>query len=137
MNRYPWWKYAILAVALVVGVLYTLPNFFGEAPAVQVSSAKVTVKVEAPLAARVEQILTDAGIQPDFVQFEGGYATQFSRPPGQLQLVSICTGTREGARDAQIRIKNCHRKKSGETTDTLRGDISVHPHGPVHHGLCG
>ena len=43
MNRYPWWKYAILAIALLVGLVYTLPNFFGEAPAVQVSSGKATV----------------------------------------------------------------------------------------------
>jgi hypothetical protein len=47
MNRYPWWKYALLGVALLVGLLYTLPNFFGEAPAVQVSSGKATVKVDA------------------------------------------------------------------------------------------
>jgi preprotein translocase subunit SecD len=70
MNRYPWWKYAILVVTLLVGVLYTLPNFFGEAPAVQVSSAKVTLKLGPDLAPRVEKILTDAGIQPDFVQFD-------------------------------------------------------------------
>jgi preprotein translocase subunit SecD len=47
MNRYPWWKYAVLALALVIGLIYTLPNFFGEAPAVQVSSAKATIKVDA------------------------------------------------------------------------------------------
>ena len=45
MNRYPVWKYAIIAVALAFGLLYTLPNFFGEAPAVQVSSGKATVKI--------------------------------------------------------------------------------------------
>ena len=45
MNRYPLWKYAMLVVALLVGLLYTLPNFFGEAPAVQVSSAKATIRV--------------------------------------------------------------------------------------------
>jgi preprotein translocase subunit SecD len=71
MNRYPWWKYAILAVALVVGLLYTLPNFFGEAPAVQVSSGKVTVRVDAQLATRVGEALAAAGIAPDSVQFEG------------------------------------------------------------------
>jgi hypothetical protein len=57
MNRYPWWKYAILAIALLVGLLYTLPNFYGEAPAVQVSSGKATVKVEQAMVARVEQAL--------------------------------------------------------------------------------
>ncbi|UZD55317.1 protein translocase subunit SecD [Caldimonas aquatica] len=71
MNRYPWWKYAILVIAVVVGFIYTLPNFFGEAPAVQVSSGKATLKVDAALAERVERILKEAGVQPDFVQFEG------------------------------------------------------------------
>lgn len=71
MNRYPWWKYAILAVALVVGLVYTLPNLFGEAPAVQVSSGKATVKVEPSLVGRVEQALAQASIRADFVQFEG------------------------------------------------------------------
>ena len=71
MNRYPVWKYAILLVALVVGLIYTLPNFFGEAPAVQVSSGKSVVKVDAALADRVRQTLADAKIAADFVQFEG------------------------------------------------------------------
>ena len=71
MNRYPWWKYAILALALVIGFLYTLPNFFGEAPAVQVASGKATLKLDASMAPRVEQILAQAGLKPDFVQFDG------------------------------------------------------------------
>jgi len=71
MNRYPLWKYAILVIALITGIVYTLPNLFGQAPAVQVSSAKVTVKVDANLTARVEKALSDAQINPDFVQLEG------------------------------------------------------------------
>jgi preprotein translocase subunit SecD len=71
MNRYPLWKYAIMAFALLVGLIYTLPNFFGEAPAVQVSSAKATLKLEPGFAARVEKILAGADLKPDFVQFEG------------------------------------------------------------------
>ncbi|HKX93116.1 MAG TPA: protein translocase subunit SecD [Methylibium sp.] len=71
MNRFPLWKYALLAAALLVGLVYTLPNFFGEAPAVQVSSAKVTLKVDAGLVPRVEQALKDAGLAADFVQFDG------------------------------------------------------------------
>ena len=71
MNRYPAWKYAILLIALLVGLVYTLPNFFGEAPAVQVSSGKATLKLDETMAPRVEKILADAGIQADFVQFEG------------------------------------------------------------------
>jgi preprotein translocase subunit SecD len=71
MNRYPLWKYAILIVALLVGLVYTAPNFFGEAPAVQVSSAKVTLKLDAAFAPRVQQLLEQAGLKPDFVQFDG------------------------------------------------------------------
>ena len=62
MNRYPPWIYVIVACALVLGLTYTLPNFFGESPAVQVSSVKATVKVDAELLDRVEQILKNANI---------------------------------------------------------------------------
>jgi preprotein translocase subunit SecD len=57
VNRYPLWKYIIIAVALVVGFVYTLPNFFGEVPAVQVSPVRATLKPDAALRARVEDIL--------------------------------------------------------------------------------
>lgn len=67
MNRYPLWKYVILAVALLIGVIYTLPNFFGEDPAVQVSAGKATVKVDEATQARVTQALSQAGIQPQSV----------------------------------------------------------------------
>ncbi len=62
MNRFPPWKYALIAFAIVAAFLYTLPNFFGESPAVQVSSVKATVKVDAALMARVEDILKTANI---------------------------------------------------------------------------
>jgi preprotein translocase subunit SecD len=71
MNRYPVWKYAVIVALLLIAVLYTLPNFFGEAPAVQVSSAKSTVKVDGTTVARVEQALKDAGIASDAVTFDG------------------------------------------------------------------
>ena len=71
MNRYPVWKYAVIVVALLVAVLYTLPNFFGEAPAVQVSSSKASSKVDATTVARVEQALKDAKIVPDAVALDG------------------------------------------------------------------
>ena len=62
MNRYPLWKYLLIAVILALGLLYTLPNFYGEAPAVQVSSVKATVKVDTRLLGRVEEVLKTAGI---------------------------------------------------------------------------
>ena len=71
MNRYPMWKYAIIVIALVVGVLYTLPNFFGEAPAVQVSAAKVTFKVDSSTKSQVEEALKSAGLAADLVTLDG------------------------------------------------------------------
>ena len=71
MNRYPLWKYVTLVVALLIGLVYTLPNFFGKAPAVQVSSAKSVVKVDGALAPRIEEALSKAGLKPDFVKLDG------------------------------------------------------------------
>ena len=86
MNRYPVWKYVILGIALLVGVIYTLPNFFGEAPAVQVSSAKATVKVDAAVQERVEQALKAAGVQADSVSFDGNSVrARFDTPDNQLK----------------------------------------------------
>jgi preprotein translocase subunit SecD len=62
MNRFPVWKYAMIGFAIVVAFLYTLPNFFGESPAVQISSSKATIKVDDALMARVESALKTAGI---------------------------------------------------------------------------
>jgi len=70
MNRYSLWKYILIAFALLFGVLYTLPNFFGESPAVQIASAKATVKVESDLMPHVEQILEQGNLKADGVFFE-------------------------------------------------------------------
>ena len=70
MNRYSLWKYILIAFALLFGILYTLPNFFGESPAVQIASAKATVKVESDLMPRVEQILEQGNLKADGVFYE-------------------------------------------------------------------
>jgi len=70
MNRYPIWVYATVAVAIVLGFLYTLPNFFGELPAVQVSSARATVKVDATTLQRVEEALKGGNVAHTGVQLD-------------------------------------------------------------------
>ena len=72
MNRYPAWKYVLIVVVLLIAALYTLPNFFGEAPAVQISSSKSTVKVDTTTLAKVEQALKGAGITADGITLEAG-----------------------------------------------------------------
>jgi preprotein translocase subunit SecD len=71
MNRYPVWKYAIIVIALLLGVVYTLPNFYGEAPAVQVSSAKATIKVDTSTLQKVEDALKAASVNAQTVSLEG------------------------------------------------------------------
>ena len=71
MNRYPLWKYLIIALALTIGVLYSLPNLFGESPAVQVSAARSTVKLDETTVTRVEQALERQGLKATQVQLEG------------------------------------------------------------------
>ncbi|MFM8692053.1 MAG: protein translocase subunit SecD, partial [Limnohabitans sp.] len=71
MNRYPVWKYLIIVIAVLLGTLYTLPNFYGEAPAVQVSSGKATVKVDNATLERVEQALAGAALKPNLITLEG------------------------------------------------------------------
>jgi preprotein translocase subunit SecD len=86
MNRYPVWKYAILVVALVIGVLYTLPNFFGEVPALQVSAAKTTVKVDRGTRTRVEQELGKAQLGTAVLsQDETSIRIQVDSPEQQLK----------------------------------------------------
>lgn len=86
MNRYPLWKYVTVAIALVFGFIYTLPNFFGESPAVQVSSAKVTLKIDAATQARVEDALRTAGIANDGIQLDSvGVKVRFKDTDTQLK----------------------------------------------------
>ncbi len=72
MNRYPVWKYVILVIAIVVAGLYALPNFFGESPAVQVSSGRASVKIDSTTVARVDQALQAAALVPESVSLEDG-----------------------------------------------------------------
>ncbi|HRO62069.1 MAG TPA: preprotein translocase subunit SecD, partial [Burkholderiaceae bacterium] len=90
MNRYPAWKYAILAISLIFGLLYTLPNFFGEAPAVQVSSGRATLRVEPELMKRVESVLSEAGIQHTGLFFDGNsIKARFASTDTQLRAKDV------------------------------------------------
>ena len=81
MNRYPLWKYIVIVVALIIGIVYTLPNFYGESPAVQVSSGKATVKVTEQTLQRVEDLLKGADLHPNGVFYEQGAQQNPHRVP--------------------------------------------------------
>ncbi|QSI77839.1 protein translocase subunit SecD [Niveibacterium microcysteis] len=89
MNRYPLWKNLLILVVLLFGILYTLPNYFGEVPAVQVSSAKSTIRLSESALATAEKALSDARISHDGVFFDNNSVR-----------------VRLGSTDAQIKAKD-------------------------------
>ena len=83
----------MIAVILIVAAVYTLPNFYGESPAVQVSPGKATVKVTEQTLKTVEDALAAAQIKPNGVFFEQGaqqnsVRVRFAPTDGELQLRS-------------------------------------------------
>src|SRR5215211_6580570 len=97
MNRYPLWKYILIGIVLLVGLIFTAPNFFGEEPAVQVSPVRATLKADAALLQRVEELLTRNGIK-----YEGD-----AIDPNGVRV-------RFEDADTQIRAKDVVQKALGE-----------------------
>ncbi len=111
MNRYPLWKYVLIAVALTVGLFYTLPNFFGEVPAVQVSPAKSTAKVDETLLSHVDQALTQANIKPDGIFLD----------PASIKVRLATT-------DMQLKAKDVLQGALGENYVVALNLLSSSPH---------
>ena len=94
MNRYPVWKYIIIAVAVLLGALYTAPNYFGQTPAVQITSGKSTIKMSSDMVAKVEAVLKQENIKTGGVEFDGSgtYASvraRFDDPDTQFKAKSV------------------------------------------------
>ena len=86
MNRYALWKYLVILIACCIGGLYTLPNFFGEAPAVQVSAARASVKVDTTTLGKVEESLKAANLSPASISLENNsLKARFDSTEQQLQ----------------------------------------------------
>jgi len=98
MNRYPAWKYILIGITLAFGLLYTLPNFFPEVPAVQVSSSKASVKIDNALLGTIEDALKAAGIA-----YRGA------------DLDSVGIKVRFADTDTQLKAKDVLQTKLGDT----------------------
>ncbi|HET9337698.1 MAG TPA: protein translocase subunit SecD [Casimicrobiaceae bacterium] len=86
MNRYPLWKYVVIGIAVAIGLVYTLPNFFPEVPAVQVSSSKTGVRLDSALLETVEGTLRDASIPYRGALLDAtGVKVRFDDPDTQLK----------------------------------------------------
>src|SRR5512141_1393215 len=90
MNRYPLWKNLLVLVALVLGLIYTLPNFYGEAPAVQVLPLRSNLKADAALLARVEDALKSAQLTPDAMSLDAtSVKARFADTDTQLKAKDV------------------------------------------------
>jgi preprotein translocase subunit SecD len=90
MNRFPLWKYVLIGVTLVVAFLYTLPNFFGEVPAVQISPVRTTEKADTALLGKVESLLKTSNIAYSGVELAGNsIKTRFPSTDVQIKAKDV------------------------------------------------
>ena len=92
MNRYPLWKYIVIVITVLLGALYTAPNYFGQSPALQISSDKASVRVGAELVGKVETVLKQAQVPFSAVAFDSAHASvraRFADPDTQFRAKSV------------------------------------------------
>ncbi|MFO1381013.1 MAG: protein translocase subunit SecD [Chitinivorax sp.] len=90
MNRYPVWKYLIIAFALLIGTLYTVPNFYGESPAVQISPERSATAVNLETLQQVEKALADAKVSANGVFLDGtSIKARFKDTDSQLKARDV------------------------------------------------
>ncbi len=101
MNRYPLWKYITMFVVVLIAAIYALPNYFGEAPAVQVSPAKATAAIDEPLKQRALAALATAQLQPTLVEQQGNsLLLRFDNTNTQIKARDVVdTAVNEGAQE--------------------------------------
>ena len=93
MNQYPLWKNLLILASLLAGLIYTLPNFYGESPAVQVSPIRSTLKADAALMERVDNILKTANLAPQLILLEGNSVkARFADTDTQLKAKDLLVG---------------------------------------------
>lgn len=110
MNRFPLWKYVLIGITLVVAFLYTLPNFFGEVPAVQVSPVRTSEKVDTALLGQVESALKAAQVAYNEVELAGNSI--------KVRLAST---------DVQIKAKDVLQNNLGERYTVALNLVSASP----------
>jgi preprotein translocase subunit SecD len=90
MNQYPLWKYLLIFVAFALGLVYTLPNFYGESPAVQVQSLRSGIKADSALMKRVEDALKAASLSPEAVSLDASSVrARFGNTDSQLKAKDV------------------------------------------------
>ena len=90
LNRYPWWKYTIIGLVLLIGIVYAMPNLFGEDPAVQISPARAAIQVDQALYSRVIDKLEADGLDYKSAELDAQrLLVRFSDTEVQLKAADI------------------------------------------------
>lgn len=86
MNRYPLWKYLLVLVVLILGVVFSMPNIFGESPAVQISTSKNSIKLDSALLGQVENVLKQDNLPFEAIFLDAnGVKVRFNDPDTQIK----------------------------------------------------
>lgn len=90
MNRYPLWKNSLIAIIIVLGLIYALPNLYGEAPAVQVLPLRANLKADTALLKRVEHALQAAQLHPEALSLDlTSIKARFADTDSQLKAKDV------------------------------------------------
>ena len=90
LNQYPWWKYLLIGLIMLWGLIFALPNLFGEDPAVQISGARVNITVDAAFQNRVAALLDADKLPHRRLELEGDrLLIRFADPEEQLKAADI------------------------------------------------
>jgi preprotein translocase subunit SecD len=94
MNQYPKWKYGLVLIAIFIGLIYSVPNFFGESPAVQIMPPKTSDKLDLSILATIEGSLKQANLPVEgIIQEPNGIKIKFANPDNQLKAKDILQNT--------------------------------------------
>jgi preprotein translocase subunit SecD len=94
MNQYPKWKYGLVLIAIFIGLIYSIPNFFGESPALQVKTTKTSDKLDLSILGAIENSLKEANLPFDgIVQEPNGIKIKFASPDSQVKAKDVLQNT--------------------------------------------
>ena len=93
-NQFSRWKYILIITSVLLSFIYTLPNFYGEAPAVQIMTIKSGEKVDSSILKSVETALKDSNININKLIIENiGIKVKLESPEDQLKAKKVIQDT--------------------------------------------
>src|SRR5215472_19330876 len=88
MNRYPLWKNLLVVLITAAGLLFAMPNLYGEDPAVQVSSS--SAQVDTGTVQKIEDALKGAKLDYKAADLaEGRVLVSFADTDAQLHALDV------------------------------------------------